>query len=393
MPRTVTNAIAGVTVGACMCASGATGAWSGGKPIDSDEGPLIRYTLDLGGDARLHVILPTESKDGMSAPRAVHLVPHSELRAGTRHWLHYTQETCRWDVRATAWTDLVIGDRMGVFLSDTSWADDASDDAAAPGAPAALDSQLLETASAPEPIALFDVNREMRTTVLPAPQMLDAATGFCMPPMASGDNGVVGNVVLVAQMDDGHRVLDLSDAAETLYESIARRALVGMRASAAMVGVDGLTFGEVNFEQTPHGVLIGVSLSGISPGPHGIHLHRLGSCTPDFKAASGHINPHGAAYGLRDPDGPDNGDLPLLHVSADGSAVAEFYTTLVSPAADALARTPGLFDAGGSAVIIHANPDDHLTQPIRRRRGPHRLRRHRGHPSRAARGSSASGDV
>ena len=62
--------------------------------------------------------------------------------------------------------------------------------------------------------------------------------------------------------------------------------------------------------------------------------------------------------------GPDNGDLPLLHVGANGSAVAEFYTTLVSLSADAHARQPGLFDADGSAVIIHANPDDHLTQPI-----------------------------
>ena len=364
MPRTLTHAIAGLTLGACMYASGAAGAWSGGKPIASDEGPLMRYTLDLGGDARLYVILRTESADGMSAPRAVHLVPRSEIRAASRHWLHYTQKTCRWDARLAAWGELVIGDRMAISLPSTSWADDAPDDASEPGAPTALDSQLLETASTPELIALFDASREMRTTVLPAPQMLDPATGFCMPPMASGDNGVVGNVALVAQMDDGHRVLDLSDAAETLYESISRRALVGMRASAAMVGVDGLTLGEVTFEQTPHGVLIGVAVSGVAPGPHGIHLHRVGSCTPDFKAASGHINPRGAAHGLRHPDGPDNGDLPLLHVSADGSAVTEFYTTLVSLSADAQARQPGLFDADGSAVIIHANPDDHLTQPI-----------------------------
>ena len=364
MPRTITHAIAGLTVGACMYASGAAGAWSEGKPIASDEGPLMRYTLDLGGHARLYAILPAEPADGMSAPRAVHLVPRSEIRAGSRHWLHYTQHTCRWDVRAAAWANLVIGDRMAVSLPSTSWADDATDDASEPGAPTALDTQLLETASAPELIALFDANREMRTTILPAPQMLDATTGFCMPPAASGDNGVAGNVVLVAQMDQGHRVADLSDAAESLYGSIARRALVGMRASAAMVGADGMTLGEVTFEQTPHGVLVGVAVSGVAPGPHGIHLHRVGSCTPDFTAASGHINPHGAAHGLRHPDGPDNGDLPLLHVAADGTAVTEFYTTLVSLSDDAESQTPGFFDADGSSVIIHADPDDHLTQPI-----------------------------
>ena len=78
MPRTITQAIAGLTVGACMYASGAVGAWSEGKPIASDEGPLMRYTLDLGGHASLYAILPTKPADGMSAPRAVHLVPRSE---------------------------------------------------------------------------------------------------------------------------------------------------------------------------------------------------------------------------------------------------------------------------------------------------------------------------
>lgn len=175
---------------------------------------------------------------------------------------------------------------------------------------------------------------------------------------------MVGSVTLVAQMDEGHRVLDLTAAAETLYESIAMAAIAGSRAVAAMVDVDGVALGDVTFEQTPSGVLIGVALDDLEPGARGIHLHRLGSCTPDFKAASGHINPRGMAHGLRHPDGPDNGDLPLLHVASDGTASAEFYTTRVSLSSDGLARAPGLLDGDGSAVIIHAEPDDHLTQPI-----------------------------
>ena len=59
--------------------------------------------------------------------------------------------------------------------------------------------------------------------------------------------------------------------------------------------------------------------------------------------------------------GPDNGDLPNLFVAADGTARAEFFTTLVSVAGGDM---PALLDEDGSAVIIHENPDDHMTQPI-----------------------------
>ena len=104
-----------------------------------------------------------------------------------------------------------------------------------------------------------------------------------------------------------------------------------------------------------------VDVGGLPPGPHGIHLHAMGSCTPDFKAATGHVNPGKVAHGLRNPDGPDNGDLPNLYAAADGTARVEFFTTRVSVAGGEM---PALLDEDGSAVIIHENPDDHMTQPI-----------------------------
>ena len=132
-------------------------------------------------------------------------------------------------------------------------------------------------------------------------------------------------------------------------------------AAAEMIDTNGAVIGLATFEQTPHGVLMYVEVAGLPPGPHGIHLHAAGSCTPDFKAATGHINPDGVPHGLRNPDGPDHGDLPNLYVAADGSARAEFFTVLVSVAGG---RMPALLDEDGSAVIIHENPDDHLSQPI-----------------------------
>ena len=132
-------------------------------------------------------------------------------------------------------------------------------------------------------------------------------------------------------------------------------------AAAEIVNTDGAVIGKATFEQTPTGVLMSVDVAGLPPGAHGIHLHAAGACTPNFKAATGHINPDKVQHGLRNPDGPDNGDLPNLFAAADGTARAEFFTTLVSVAGGDM---PALLDEDGSAVIIHENPDDHMTQPI-----------------------------
>ena len=132
-------------------------------------------------------------------------------------------------------------------------------------------------------------------------------------------------------------------------------------AAADILNTDGAVIGKTTFEQTPTGVLMNVDVMGLPPGGHGIHLHAVGSCTPNFKAATGHINPGKVKHGLRNPEGPDNGDLPNLYAAADGSARAEFFTTRVSVAGGDM---PALLDGDGSAVIIHENPDDHMTQPI-----------------------------
>ena len=62
-------------------------------------------------------------------------------------------------------------------------------------------------------------------------------------------------------------------------------------ARATVIDPEGAVIGQATFEQTPTGVLVFVDVRDLPPGAHGIHLHAVGSCTPDFKAATGHINP------------------------------------------------------------------------------------------------------
>ncbi|MFQ5755497.1 MAG: superoxide dismutase family protein [Acidiferrobacterales bacterium] len=86
----------------------------------------------------------------------------------------------------------------------------------------------------------------------------------------------------------------------------------------------------------------------------------MGTCEPDFKAAKGHINPHERKHGLLNPEGPGRRDLPNLFVAMNGSANTEFFTARVS-----LKRgTAPLLNDNGYAFIIHANRDDHMSQPI-----------------------------
>src|SRR3712207_7776296 len=54
------------------------------------------------------------------------------------------------------------------------------------------------------------------------------------------------------------------------------------------------------------GVRVRGTLTGLAPGPHGIHFHQVGRCDPpDFTTAGPHVNPTGALHGLQNPLGPD----------------------------------------------------------------------------------------
>ena len=113
----------------------------------------------------------------------------------------------------------------------------------------------------------------------------------------------------------------------------------------------------VNFQQMKSGVLVTTDAQGLTPGPHGFHIHEKGDCSaPDGTSAGGHFNPTGQPHG--DPVKGEHhaGDIPMLEADASGKAHLE--TRL-----EGLAIGAGTTDIVGRAVIIHAAPDDYRTQP------------------------------
>jgi Cu-Zn family superoxide dismutase len=126
----------------------------------------------------------------------------------------------------------------------------------------------------------------------------------------------------------------------------------------------GKVIGKATFQALHVGVLINVAIEpgGLTPGKHGMHLHAVGDCSDGgdgFKKSAAHVNHDAKKHGLANPEGPDMGDLPNIFAHADGSAQAEVMTTLIR-----LRGPNGLLDGDGGALIIHANADDHITQPI-----------------------------
>ena len=106
-------------------------------------------------------------------------------------------------------------------------------------------------------------------------------------------------------------------------------------------------------------VNISIAVVGLSPGIHGVHLHMTGSCeAPEFTSAGGHLNPGGHQHGTSNPAGSHLGDLPNITVDSGGTGTVS--ATLPGVRDEVLAQ---LFDGDGTAVVVHAGPDDYRTDP------------------------------
>ncbi|HAL05776.1 MAG TPA: superoxide dismutase family protein [Brevundimonas sp.] len=155
-----------------------------------------------------------------------------------------------------------------------------------------------------------------------------------------------------------------SDAPAAPSTEAVARATPGQTAQVAIINGQGAETGKATLTQGATGLLIKVEATGLTPGWHGIHIHATGQCEAPFTSAGAHIN-HGdpkQPHGLLNADGPDDGDLPNVFADAKGAVNAEVFTTRAR-LADA---GPGqwLLDDDGSALVIHANADDHSSQPI-----------------------------
>lgn len=129
-----------------------------------------------------------------------------------------------------------------------------------------------------------------------------------------------------------------------------------------LIDNQGKQIGSLKITQATSGVLINLKAENLPAGPRGMHFHSVGDCSDleKFKSAKGHVDPHTKPHGFLNEKGPHEGNLPNLIVGEDGSVEVELYSHMVNLDSG----EAKLLDEDGSALIIHANKDDHNTQPI-----------------------------
>ena len=127
----------------------------------------------------------------------------------------------------------------------------------------------------------------------------------------------------------------------------------------------------IHFKEGPWGLLIRLEFNAraLSPGWHGAHMHQNGDCADfaaGFMASGGHVGKgmDGAMHGLLNPAGPEAGDLPNIFAPDAGAFGAELFSPNITLAAVAQDWRMPLLGPKGAALIVHASPDDHATQPI-----------------------------
>lgn len=130
----------------------------------------------------------------------------------------------------------------------------------------------------------------------------------------------------------------------------------GVRAAAMLRDATGADVGRATATDVAGGIRYTLDVRGLPAGTHGAHIHTVGRCdAPDFTTAGGHWNPTMKKHGTMNPQGPHEGDLPNLIVGSDGRG-----TLGVTVPGQTMA---GLLDADGSAIVVHAGPDDLMTDP------------------------------
>jgi Cu-Zn family superoxide dismutase len=114
--------------------------------------------------------------------------------------------------------------------------------------------------------------------------------------------------------------------------------------------------GIVNFIQDKDKVRVEATITGLTPGKHGFHIHEKGDCSaPDASSAGGHFNPTGMPHAGPGEHQRHVGDFGNVEADASGQAkYAQSFSDL---------KFDGDASIIGKGVIVHEKADDLKTQP------------------------------
>lgn len=113
-----------------------------------------------------------------------------------------------------------------------------------------------------------------------------------------------------------------------------------------------------------------ITVRGLTPGQHAVHIHANGACTPTPTCADAgshlDLGPFGQNAPVTENHPYHSGDLVNLNVGADGRGTLLATTTRVALSENPdrpAGRELSVFDDNGSAIVIHALPDLYCPDP------------------------------
>lgn len=95
---------------------------------------------------------------------------------------------------------------------------------------------------------------------------------------------------------------------------------------------------------------VNVRVTGLTPGPHGFHLHEYGDTTNGCISTGAHFNPNNMTHGAPEDEVRHAGDLGNIVANADGVAEATIIDTQIP--------LSGPNAVVGRAFVVHELEDD-----------------------------------
>lgn len=127
--------------------------------------------------------------------------------------------------------------------------------------------------------------------------------------------------------------------------------LAATKKAVAVLKGDSKVEGVVSLTQEDDGpTTVNVRITGLTPGPHGFHLHEYGDTTNGCMSTGAHFNPNKMTHGAPEDEVRHAGDLGNIIANADGVAEATIVDTQIP--------LSGPNAVVGRALVVHELEDD-----------------------------------